>query len=226
MILNRKFRNHSLRARYISLAILLGIFMVAGAVMGYHITATESDEVNQGLNQITQYLSKIEAIKKNLQRVNNSLNTFIIEPHSDSHKTLIIDNINLAEQYTSTLKNSPLSSEIGISDNLTSLGSNLKKYLIKIKQLFDVRSNPLRQYPSLKVSRDVIQPSYNKINNAIDKAISESSAGAQPDLIELKNIWDEMNLYFRLYLSNKTGGINGNVFNGHADTVEEFHADL
>jgi diguanylate cyclase (GGDEF)-like protein len=126
------------------------------------------------------------------------------------------------------------SQEDHILDNrLTLLERTIYQLMEETEYLFNLRIDPIRQYPSMEISNRVMQPARTLMMVALDEAIyeaksaiTESGLESYTDFVELKDRLNSMNLYFRLFMVNRSGGFDSAGIAQQAQSIREIYASI
>ncbi|MBD3669240.1 MAG: sensor domain-containing phosphodiesterase, partial [Gammaproteobacteria bacterium] len=105
---------------------------------------------------------------------------------------------------------------------------------IQMIRLFEIREDATKQYPSLAVGNNVMQPNRNEFNNAIALALNELREEGlqrkQPKLyaefIQARHLWTQVLSNFRLYLANRVGSFNEESLPIQEKAIETMYDEL
>lgn len=230
MLQQRKTKLHSLYTRYLSLALFSGFIVIAGATIGYRSTLIDSNKADEMLDIATQQYDHLEHIKEFIHTAYRSMDFFLIDPQQNDHHQIVRKSISSAISHIERMKAIDNSEQHTINERLTLLNKKIRRFEVEAELLFDVRIDPLRQYPPMDLASRITQPNRDLMTTALDEAIfeaksaiSESGAESYIDFVELQHNLDRMRLIFRLYMLNRNGGFDTPGTEQQADNVEDIY---
>ncbi len=230
MLLKKKIKLHSLRTRYISLALFLGFTMLAGAGIGYRTMLIDTHASHEQLDRVTQQAEHLEHIKELMHTTYRSLTLFLLDPQQTEQRTMVhlgfVKSISHIEEMTAV--DSAIRSPI--NDQLALLKEKIERIMVEAERLFDIRIDPLRQYPPMKIARRITEPARLAMTSALDAAIaeakltiSESGAANYIAFVELQHNLDKMRLALRLFMLNRNSGFNSPGAAQQADNAVDIY---
>ncbi len=223
-------RFKSLRLRFIVMtgAVTLLILITAFySILELNQTRSISEA---NLIQRQKVLVVTKQIRLLLSHMYKSMDLFLLEPSEEKYKNAMTDNYDrvLKEiQSLYTLDVSRKSKLDEVSDKLSGLGNQLEV-------LIQTRRDPAKQYPSMNVGSEVMQPNRNKVNNAFGIAIeeleSENTLTKNPEvyqsITEARHLWGQLLSNFRLYLANRVGSFNVDSLSVQENGIDTLFTEL
>ncbi|MDH5178355.1 MAG: EAL domain-containing protein [Gammaproteobacteria bacterium] len=220
---------HSLRVRYAVIAILFGSIVMLAATVAYFSISVARHTTANSIQDRQQLLQQIRHIRNNIWHSYVNLELFLSNPINDQSQ----DRIHFAIQEA-------IDNTQGLQHSIADLPSLNKRDIITLLQLLDqldksvsqlisVRMDAVKQYPSLALARgDMLQ--YNtEFNTAASLAINELSnitESKQRDkaiytaFVQARHHWTQMTSNFRMYLANRLGTFDNNVFFSQIKDIE------
>lgn len=200
----------SLRFRFILLAALITLLMLVAASASYWRLNNAKNQTTDNLIARQQLLSSTHAIRTSLSSAYTALDLFLHKPDITRHRQDIITHLdNAIDDYDGIRETNPK-----LQENAELTSHELHKKLIDLKekvgQLIEVRIDPEKQFPSLSVANQVMQPNRNSANNAFSLALYSIEASDPTDeiyktLVDTRYYWSQLLSNFRLYLANRVG---------------------
>lgn len=226
----RKPKLHSLRTRYISLAILLGFVIIIGASISYRATLVDSNKADEMLNQVSQQSAHLERIKELMSLSARSTKLFLLAPQQEHRQAVTryldgiishIDEMQFADQFRLQ----------SLDEKLILLGEKINRHKSITARLFATRDDPMRQYPAMRITVEKLMPIRHEIVLSLSEALAEaksllndnSSPHIYTDIVELQTIFTRMNFEFRLFMVNRNGGFNSASINQQFENIDHMH---
>lgn len=212
----RKNNNVNLRRRFKIFASVLVVFILTCAGYGYHRLSTTQTSIEINLVERNGLLQATHILRASLLDAYQAIDAFLLEPakyenwdkiYAALKKTLLL-----------SLQLSDSKSNVSPDDkkDFRQLYETLLKLEADIQELIEIRLDSSRQYPSLSVGANVMQPNRNNVNNAFGLAINslngEEALSERPEVlasfIQARHLWTQVLSNFRLYLANRMGSFN------------------
>ena len=222
----KKEKLKSLRSRYIALASLLGLAIIIASFLGFRSTFKLSDQANHQIEIIADQLQPIREISNEIQNAYRVMDLYLLDPQMSIYRSQVRQHLKNAIVHTRVLEKEPLFEQIKQLETLQHLKMDLASLIKKAEILFDVRTSSARQYPSMVIANQRMQPSRYKIIAALRPAIAEareeqdSEVDNYPLLIELQELWIEMVSEFRVYLINRIGSFNMDTLDRQSNSIK------
>jgi len=207
---------NSLKFRFALLAIIVSTIIFSAAISSFWQLNNVHDQATLNLEHRQKLLETTHAISMQLFDAYKSLNLFLLDPSKQNYRDNLFLNLSTAIELCDVIKKttSPLDSKE--HEDFYAVRKTLLKLQNDVKSLIKVRTDPTRQYPSMAVANDKMQPNRNKANNAFiiifNELESEKSVQTKPDLykelVQLRHLWTQTLSNFRLYLANRVGSFN------------------
>lgn len=207
----------SLRRRYLILIGVLGVVLLAGAVIGQRELSTSSSASAAQLQARNQVLEHSRAIRVGVFEGYKSLNAFLLDPTRSEHRPKVAEWLDQAISNSERLLSDAWIAEHRQVDNVRRLKQATVALRSNIGQLIETRLEPTRQYPALAAANELMRPNRNAFNNAMALALRETGQLAQQDdsarevlrqLFQARHLWTQMVSNFRLYLANRVGSFD------------------
>jgi len=206
----------SLRSRFKLLASILVFFIIAGAWFGYQNQSNTRLAIENNLIERNNLLESTHIIRALLLDAYKSIDSFLLEPSQIEYRDNIFISIKEALFYTNQLLEAAPTNEEIRAEDIRQLIATLKKLDSDATELIETRLDSSRQYPSMAVGGEVMQPNRNRANNAIALAINalkgDEKPEGRPDVLEqfitVRHLWTQVLSNFRLYLANRVGSFN------------------
>lgn len=208
--------------------------MLAGSLLAYQ-TVSSAQQQTTGHLAIQQKLTEAtRRIRVNVLESYISIDAYLLEPVHKEYKQQAITSIDTA--ITDSLEMKPYLVELlpNESEKIDALHQLLTQFKAQTEELFRTREDTNRQYPSLAVGSDIMQPNRNNFNNAIalalfalrEESIDESNPALFATFIETRFLWTQVLSNFRLYLANRVGSFNENALPMQEIAVETMYGEL
>jgi diguanylate cyclase (GGDEF)-like protein len=224
----------SLRARYLLFAITMATAMLVAAFWAYGNLSTTRTETASNLVIRNQLVDKARQIRLQLFIGYQSIDVFLLEPELELYRTRATESITQAIQSTSQLASHPWV----IANQQTGLVEALRQRLTELQHettsLFIIRKDIEKQYPSLAVGGNAMQPNRNRFNNAIAVAMNEVHQESRnikdPEVYEAiettRYLWTQVLSNFRLYLANRVGSFSEESLPVQETGIETMYGEL
>ena len=231
---NTKKTLRSLRTRYQLLIAVLAIITFMGGVLGQRNLSHSSSESAAQLQARNRVLEYSGGVRVGLFESYKSLNALLLDPTRKEHRPRVYEFLNLAILDSESLLDAPWIAQHGQLDTVQRLKESCIALGMDINQLIDTRLDPTRQYPSLAVANNLMQPNRNLFNNTIALAVGESGQASDEDvsmdvlhrLLQVRHLWTQMLSNFRLYLANRVGSFNEAALPTQESAVDTMHQVL
>lgn len=195
---------------------MLVIFILTCAGYGYQRLSTTQTSIEVNLVERNGLLQATHILRSSLLDAYQAIDAFLLEPakyenwdkiYAALKKTLLL-----------SLQLSDSKSKIGHDDkkDFRQLYETLLKLEADIQELIEIRLDSSRQYPSLGIGSNIMQPNRDNVNNAFGLAINslngEEALSERPEVlasfIQARHRWTQVLSNFRLYLANRMGSFN------------------
>lgn len=207
---------HSLRGRYLSGTILLGVFVLLCAFLAhYYVTDTRHQSIDN-LQTRNILLEHSRLARDAVWKSRESLEAFLLEPDNNTHKENVFASINEATIHADALAKQPWNLSMEHESIISQLKSNLIELETNATELIRTRVDSTKQYPALESARTHMLPNhrvfYTAASLAIDEISNEDKSAVNDTafnlFIQARHLWTQMISNFRMYLANRMGSFN------------------
>ncbi len=208
--------NHSIRTRYISIALILGACVLFGSYYSIQDFHRAYQEITNRMSSVNQMLDRIGTLHNAIQEGYRIIDLYLLEPEHNEYIDLFQMQLDLIEEQLLLIDGQDQQRSIPFENALTDLKQKLNYFRKKAYEIFIIRANVAKQYPSIAIANGGMQPPRMAIDSALDTLIAELS-GAEgktfdPELLHtilaIKSHWYATISQFRLYLIIRIGSIN------------------
>ena len=225
---------NSLKTRYILFASLLGIIVVLASFFGSRNVSIVSQDTTDNIATRRQLLEHVSNIRINIFDGYKALDAFLLDPTRKEIRKKIHAAFHSAIDETRKLYDYPWVSSQKLDTTVQDLIEAFKRLDDDVEELMEVRIDPTRQYPSLGLGNDVLQPNRNNLNNAIalvlDDPMHKETLNANPRLyksfVKVRHLWSQTLSNFRLYLANRVGSFNESSLPIQEKAIETLYQEL
>jgi diguanylate cyclase (GGDEF)-like protein len=229
-----KYLTSSLHTRYLLFAISISTVMLVAAFWAYGNLATIRTETAKNLEIRNQLVEKARQIRLQLFIGYQSIDVYLLEPELDLYKTRATESIAQSIQSTRQLATHPWVVTNHRAGLLDELWKHLTELQNETEKLFEIRNDVEKQYPSLAVGGNVMQPNRNRFNNAIAVAMNEvhlekkneTDFDVYETIEETRHLWTQVLSNFRLYLANRVGSFNEDALPIQEKGIETMYGEL
>ncbi len=217
---------NSLRARYLALILTLCLALVAVGIWGHRALSDASVRSSTQLQARQDVRKTALEVRVALFDSYQALDRFLLDPARVEYRERALATLNNAIVDSDRL----LSAAWIVDHDEQATARELKLALVSlgtaISQLAESRVDPNRQYPSMAVSAQVMQPNRYRFAQAIALAIAETreeqdrNSVLLDELQDLRHRWSEMISTYRMYLANRMGSFDEDSLPGQEETIE------
>lgn len=225
---------YSLRFRFIAGSVVLLVLVLTGAIWAYQNiqqlrqTITDNLQVQRSLNE------NIRKIRQHLLDSSIHIEAYLLDPAIKGHRQRTFQSIEKSRLLIREIRLQPSSMLEGYEQNIDLLEQDIELLTEKTRHLFEVRDDADRQFPSLAVGNDVMQPNRNNLNNALVVAFNELREENTENqvgevyrrFVEIRHLWSQLLSNFRLYLANRVGSFNENALNIQETAIDTMYGEL
>lgn len=224
----------SLRARYWFYTVLLGLGMLGVTLWAYRNLAGIQAETASNLEIRSQLAERTRTIRVMLLDSYKSLDVFLLEPSLKQYREKVSLQLSAATQEAIRLRKSLTSLGFGQEGSDQQLIRNLQRFGKEAEVLFTTRMDTNRQYPSLAVGNEILQPNRNRMNNAIALAVQEVNAENKnrtdpevyKEIISVQHLWGQLISNNRMYLANRVGSFDEDALPVQERGIETLMGEL
>ncbi len=191
--------------------------MVSGASISYRSTLIDSNNTDTMLNQVAQQSTHLERIMELMNLSVRSTKLFLLETQHQSHRQAVTTYLDEIINLINMMQHIDQLDQQDLSERLTLLAGYINRYKSTIARLFETRTDPMRQYPAMRILNQVLLPIRHKIDLTLNDALAEAKLAildhATPphiytNLVDLQVMYSKMNFEFRLFMVNRNGDFN------------------
>lgn len=219
----------SLRSRYAATASVLVLLVLVSAVWGYiSVTQTRVDSITN-IEQRTILVNKSLHIRNAVWESQHALQNFLLSPHDRKIEDHFRQSLDVAIASVEALMLEPWVKQNDLTQNVLVLKRALLELKSKSEFLIDTRKNAAKQYPTIALATQTMEPQVNKFITAADLAVSEleNNHGAMDIthlFFETRHNWMHMVNSFRVYLANRIGSFSVDALPNQVKDIELFYS--
>jgi len=217
---NRKIID-SLRVRYAGTAILFALIILVGASLAYLSVTGARQTTASSVEDRRHLLQHTRHIRNAIRESYESLEMFLFNPNKPVYQEKIHAAISQAIVNIERLLDNPIDLPHQQKQDIPRLRQLLLRYDQTVQRLIEIRTNAIRQYPSLALARGQMLLINNEFVTATSLAINEAREELSADMasqetytafIQARHHWTQMASNFRMYLANRLGTFDNTVF--------------
>jgi len=219
---------YSLRVRYAGIAILFALIILASATLAYQTLSTARHSTTSSIENRQKLQQRTRHIHDAIWQAHESLQLFLFNPNKELYQGKIHEAINQAIAHSDRLlaRNWKMASDP--RDNIKQLKSLLMKFDSTVNRLIQIRTTATVQYPSLGLARGTMLGLNRDFVTAASQAIEESLSNSDQEqpldiyrtLVQVRHHWTQLISNFRMYLANRLGTFDNNVFQSQINDIE------
>lgn len=225
---------YSLRFRFLAGAGVLLILVLSGAFWTYQNiqnlrqTITDNLQVQRSLNEL------VRKIRLHLLDSSIHIEAYLLDPAINRHQERTFQSIDSAKSLIREIREQPMAVLGAKQDQINLLEQDLDMLTTRTRHLFYIRDDATKQFPSLAVGNDVMQPNRNALNNALALAFNEmqetklwnQSPKIYQQFVEIRHLWSQLLSNFRLYLANRVGSFNEDALAIQEAAIDTMYGEL
>ena len=231
---NIKHEPPSLRTRYFTLTLMLGLLVISSVLFFYGDVNSTKQKVIEQLESIHEKLSTINVIRNNLVDIYRNIDLFLLDPsqadYEEPIKHLLSDSIQKAAQLTARLQRDR--SELAGATEV--LGRQFVQLRESITELVDTRLDINKQYPGMAISANVMTIPQREAVNDLQILIDEIESGEfepvskdlYPMLLKTYTLWISHIAQARIYLANRFASFSTEILLAQAHSLNELNQKL
>lgn len=219
----------SLRSRYISLTLILGI-LVIGFVINVYLNLSEKNRQSTStLAEIDANLNRLDTIRNDISTLYQSINLFILNPDDQEHIDQIHMTLNRAIEQSALFTSTQ--SPVIIDNYRQTLLKRLEKINPFIDQLITIRRDPNKQYPGMSLSANIMNDQQNAIKGLLDILNREiengdfkpNYPGLYNEILQARILVEKEISQIRIYIANRLALFSGEILVNQAISLSEIH---
>ena len=222
----------SLRRRYISLTLILGVLVIAFVIQTYINLSEKNHQATETLSRIDKNLNNIDELRRNISQLYRFINIFIHNPEDENHVINIHSELEDAINTTKIISTEISSKKIiEFHKQLNSTLQNLQPY---IHELIEIRKDPDRQYPGLSISANSMWDQQNTIKGLLTilqeeidkKEYIPKSKTIYYDILEARILVEKGISQARIYIANRLALFSDEILSNQAASFIEINLTL
>ena len=221
----------SLRRRYISLTLILGI-LVIGFVIKVYLNLSEKNQLSsQTLSDIDTHLNITDNIRSQIESLYQSVNLFILAPDTDQHVQAMKEALITASAQSKLFD---LTTDKKRSENFKQeLLSKLKSINPLLDELIKIRRDPDKQYPGMSLSANIMAAEQDTMKVLLGLLLKEiddgdykpNSSSLYIELYKARLSVEKEISQIRIYIANRLALFSGEILTSQAVSLTEFHQE-
>lgn len=219
----------SLRRRYISLTLILGI-LVIGFVINVYLNLSEKNQLSsQTLTEINTHLNITDNIRNHIESLNQSVNLFILAPDTSQHVQAMRDALMSASAQSKLFD---LSTDKKRSENFKQeLLLKLESINPLLDELIKIRRDPDKQYPGMSLSANIMAVEQDTMKGLLDILLKEVDEGdfkpnsnsLHTELYKARLNVEKEIAQIRIYIANRLALFSSEILSSQAASLTELH---
>ena len=229
---DKPLRLCSLRRRYVSIASLLAVLLLSGALLANWFTNEITQSNTEALRLQNEAEELMAEIRNGIWAADSALNTMLLDPHAE-HELTIVKNMHHAQQKLSALKIVHESGKTGLSDDLKTLDVIFSMLQDKVEYLVEKRRDPNWVYPLLPyIGERLLRPN-QMFESSVQQALHEIAendgrtyaSALYGHFDEAGDLWRKKVLEFRAVII-RFAGLNATDEIPQEDNMDTFRAAI
>ncbi|MBI1422596.1 MAG: EAL domain-containing protein [Gammaproteobacteria bacterium] len=226
---------YSLRSRYASISVILGILVLLCAVGGHYLSTHTREAAAQNIETRRQLLMQSREIRNAIWQVREVIGQFLIDPKRRENQSLIHQRID--ELLASTQQLLDMHTQLNKAQRerilyVTTLTHQLQT---AARELITIRLDSRLQFPSLELARDEMVPQQQSVFDAFQLALDETATELEHDperfalyqlLVQARHRWSTIILNVRMLIANRLGSYDIDTLATQEKNIEIYIADL
>jgi diguanylate cyclase (GGDEF)-like protein len=209
--LGRILRRHSLRQRYLGVAIFLGCVVVASAVLTERHVSTTSRNSAHNIEARNQIQQRGRAVRNAVWGAEYALQSYVLTP-SSWYREAVEANIHHARQDIQILHDHEWIRDNQLQDISAGVIGKLGELERHTVELMDIRVDVDRLFPSASLMDNVLSPANAEIQTALRLALDEiateqgtARSETYQAFEDIRHSWSQLINAFRLYVVRRSG---------------------
>lgn len=228
-MISSKNQSPSLRRRYITLTVLLGLFVVLIVEYSHHNLATTKQSVTTSYKAILENQHDVQEARDVLLSIQENIDLFLLDPlnHDLSEQVDLLTSRakTRLHEVASTRKNIDTVAIKSVTDTI----KLLDKLNEQVKQLIAHRLDPNKQYPAMTINANVMELQQDSIKSSFEILINEiesgdlepESAEVYPLLLKSYSVWINAISQTRIYMTNRLASFSTEILSDQAASLQD-----
>jgi len=207
-----RFLAHSLRGRYLVVAMLLGLATVITAwSMGWFVSAA-TRSTTAHIEQRYRILGESRGIRDAVWQADFALQSYALSPGRDTRQT-VHASLNTAIARVERLRRRPDVEDPRVRQELRALRVELQKFDSQAAALMQTRLDADKLFPAMSLARSTMLPTQVRFYTAVSLALHEAADEQDRDsadyrlFAQVRYNWSQMISAYRLYLINRIASL-------------------
>lgn len=210
-LLGRFLRQHSLRQRYLGVALLLVVIVVASAIATerYVSTTARASAVNiENRNHVQQ---RSRSLRNAIWGAEYALQSYVLTPEA-AYRQVVDSNLRDASTDAALLRGQDWIRTHGLQSTLERIDAKLRTLQTATRELMNIRADVNRLFPSTLLMDNVLSPANARFQTAVHVMLAEMEAEGDhtrppsyPLFQDAARAWSQMIAAFRLYIVRRAG---------------------
>ena len=210
-LLGRFLRQHSLRQRYLGVALVLVVVVVASAIATERYVSATARASAFNIDSRNQIQQRSRSLRNAVWGAEYALQSFVLMP-DEGYREIVGANLRNASADLAALgaQNWILANDL--QSTLQRIEARLRRLDAAARELMDVRADINRLFPSAVLMDNVLSPANARFQTAVQVVLAEIEAegeATQPRVYQLfqdtARAWSQMIAAFRLYVVRRAG---------------------
>jgi len=218
----------SLRKRYISFTIMLGLFVITVVSFSYFNLITTKNKVNNGYLGITQEQKHIVEIRNTLLKVSKDINLFVLDPLNVALLTKIDIHTKTSLLNLNALIEKKHEFHIPLEDEVNQLITRFNELNRQVKRLVEYRLDINKQYPGLGLSANEMENQQDQVKSAFEILINEAESepfdySVISKLTKANLNWTKAISQTRIYMANRLASFSTEILTDQGKGYDDIH---
>jgi diguanylate cyclase (GGDEF)-like protein len=226
---------YSLRSRYASISVILGILVLLAAISGHYLLTHTREESAQHIDNRQHLLAQSREIRNNIWQVQEAIGQFLIDPNRQENQDRIHHSI--AEAIASTdrllaMRKRLDPKQLARAQHVSELSHQLQQ---AAQKLIAIRLDSRLQFPSLVLARDELLPRQQSVFDAFDSALDETAGEVSRNrqqfalyqlLVQARHRWAIIISSVRMQIASRLGSYDMDTVESQEQDVEQYIDDF
>jgi PAS domain S-box-containing protein len=224
----------SLRTRYITLTLILGLLAVSTVLFFYRGIHSTKQQATSEFEGIHQQLNLLASINNTLVNIYRNTDLFLLDPSQGGHAALTGQLITTSIQSSRLLGDLLPHDQPEVITAVERLGNLFSELNVAVSNLIESRMNIDQQYPGMAISADQMLKPQHAVSNNLLLLIDEIESGGlkplsaeiYPSLLKTHSIWISEISQMRIYLANRLASFSSDILIQQAASLDHLHHKL
>lgn len=209
--------------------------MVISLSFSYRFISNQTIESQQALTHLAQVRHLIGQVRLHTLEAYQSIDIFLLQPSQIEYRSAFFHHIDMALKETDNLRDHELVQQIDYTHDVNELIILLQGLKHEVDLLFAIRTDNQRQYPTMAIAINEVQPWHKQILSSFRIAISEledqilgrkDTQKVYQTYMQSMLTWTQMVSTFRIYMANRIGGANETNLVAQEKDIELIYTQL